>query len=96
MQLSTRFSTARPVILPLPVGEGWGEGRMGRTAHAVQKLRCTSAVRSLRNAFDNKGSHDEMMQGFFFYTADTENLNIRVDPKTGKEINGEELQASGQ
>jgi len=37
-----------------------------------------------------------MMQGFFFYTTDDENLNIRVDPKTGKEINGEELRASGQ
>jgi hypothetical protein len=31
-------------------------------------------------------THNEMMQGFFFYTDDAESLNIRVDPKTGKEI----------
>jgi len=28
-------------------------------------------------------THEEMMQGFFFYTADDEALNIAVDPKTG-------------
>jgi len=31
-------------------------------------------------------THDEMMQGFFFYTVDSENLNVRVDPKTGQEL----------
>jgi len=31
-------------------------------------------------------THDEMMQGFFFYTDDSENLDLRVDPKTGVEI----------
>ena len=31
-------------------------------------------------------THNEMMQGFFFYTDDAESLNVRVDPKTGKEI----------
>ncbi len=31
-------------------------------------------------------THDEMMQGFFFYTDDSENLNLEVDPKTGREI----------
>ena len=39
-------------------------------------------------------THNEMMQGFFFYTDDTENLNVRVDPKTGKEITGEKQAAS--
>jgi hypothetical protein len=39
-------------------------------------------------------THDEMMQGFFFYTADSENLNIRVDPKTGKEVPQEQTRAS--
>lgn len=29
-------------------------------------------------------THEEMMQGFFFYTIDDENLNIVVDPKTGQ------------
>lgn len=29
---------------------------------------------------------NEMMQGFFFYTVDAEDLNLQVDPKTGKEI----------
>jgi thiol-disulfide isomerase/thioredoxin/mono/diheme cytochrome c family protein len=38
-------------------------------------------------------THNEMMQGFFFYTDDSENLNVRVDPKTGKEIT-EEKQAA--
>jgi thiol-disulfide isomerase/thioredoxin len=28
-------------------------------------------------------THDEMMNGFFFYTDDTEKLNLDVDPKTG-------------
>ena len=40
-------------------------------------------------------THDEMMQGFFFYTADAESLDIRVDPKTGKEIKTETTQAAG-
>ena len=31
-------------------------------------------------------THNEMMQGFFFYTDNSENLNIQVDPKTGQEI----------
>ncbi len=39
-------------------------------------------------------THDEMMQGFFFYTADNENLNIRVDPKTGKEIPQDQTRAA--
>ena len=34
-------------------------------------------------------THNEMMQGFFFYTDDAEHLNVRVDPKTGKEITTE-------
>jgi len=29
-------------------------------------------------------THEEMMQGFFFYTVDAETLNLRVDPKTGQ------------
>jgi hypothetical protein len=29
---------------------------------------------------------NEMMQGFFFYTVDAEDLNLQIDPKTGKEI----------
>ncbi len=29
---------------------------------------------------------NEMMQGFFFYTDNAEDLNLRVDPKTGAEI----------
>jgi hypothetical protein len=32
----------------------------------------------------------EMMQGFFFYTNDSETLNVKVDPKTGVEIKDEE------
>ena len=39
-------------------------------------------------------THNEMMQGFFFYTDDTETLNVRVDPKTGKEITEEKQAAS--
>ena len=39
-------------------------------------------------------THDEMMQGFFFYTDDSENLNVRVDPKTGKEIPQEQTRAA--
>lgn len=38
-------------------------------------------------------THDEMMQGFFFYTADAEHLDIHVDPKTGKEIPPETTRA---
>ena len=34
-------------------------------------------------------THNEMMQGFFFYTDDSETLDVRVDPKTGKEIAAE-------
>jgi thiol-disulfide isomerase/thioredoxin len=34
-------------------------------------------------------THDEMMQGFLFYTDDSENLNLKIDPKTGKEIKEE-------
>ena len=41
-------------------------------------------------------THDEMMQGFMFYTADEENLNLRVDPKTGKEIQAETKAASAK
>ena len=40
-------------------------------------------------------THDEMMQGFFFYTADSENLDVRVDPKTGKELAKEQSAAAG-
>jgi hypothetical protein len=29
---------------------------------------------------------DEMMFGFFFYTADGEDLNLMVDPQTGYEV----------
>ena len=32
---------------------------------------------------------NEMMQGFFFYTLDSENLNLEFDPKTGREIKRE-------
>jgi thiol-disulfide isomerase/thioredoxin len=31
-------------------------------------------------------THDEMMQGFLFYTIDSEHLDIRVDPRTGQEL----------
>ena len=41
-------------------------------------------------------THDEMMQGFFFYTADDEHLDIRVDPKTGKEIAQEQTRADNR
>ena len=30
--------------------------------------------------------HNEMKLGFLYYTDDAETLNIRADPKTGKEI----------
>ncbi len=33
-------------------------------------------------------THHEMMQGFFFYTDDAEDLNLKVDPKTGRVIAG--------
>ena len=39
-------------------------------------------------------THDEMMQGFFFYTDNAENLNLKVDPKTGREIKAEKKTAS--
>ena len=39
-------------------------------------------------------THDEMMQGFFFYTDDSEHLTLQVDPKTGKEIPQEQTRAS--
>jgi hypothetical protein len=35
---------------------------------------------------DGPQTFEEMMYGFFFYTDDSENLNVIVDPKTGKEI----------
>jgi thiol-disulfide isomerase/thioredoxin len=38
-------------------------------------------------------THDEMMIGFFFYTDDSEDLNLRIDPKTGRAIE-EERRAS--
>ena len=41
-------------------------------------------------------THDEMMQGFMFYTDDSEHLNLKVDPKTGKEIKAETKTASAQ
>ena len=31
-------------------------------------------------------THHEMMQGFFFYTADAEDLNLTIDPKTGQAL----------
>jgi peroxiredoxin len=34
-------------------------------------------------------THHEMMQGFFFYTDDAENLNLQIDPATGAEIKAE-------
>lgn len=34
-------------------------------------------------------TYQEMMQGFLFYTDDAENLNLKVDPKNGKEIKEE-------
>jgi thiol-disulfide isomerase/thioredoxin len=40
-------------------------------------------------------THQEMMQGFFFYTDDSENLNIRVDPKTGEPIAEQKKAAAG-
>ena len=40
-------------------------------------------------------THDEMMQGFFFYISDDEHLDVRVDPKTGKEIAKEETRTAG-
>ena len=39
-------------------------------------------------------THHEMMQGYFFYTHDAENLNVKVDPKTGVEIKVEEKTAA--
>jgi thiol-disulfide isomerase/thioredoxin/mono/diheme cytochrome c family protein len=41
-------------------------------------------------------THDEMMQGFLFYTDDAEHLDIRVDPKTGKEIPQEQTRADSR
>jgi hypothetical protein len=31
-------------------------------------------------------THDEMMQGFFFYTDDAEELDLQIDPATGRVI----------
>jgi len=41
-------------------------------------------------------THEEMMQGFFFYTADAENLDLHVDPKTGKEIASQKRAAADE
>jgi hypothetical protein len=41
-------------------------------------------------------THDEMMQGFFFYTANDEHLNLRIDPKTGKQITEEQTRADNK
>jgi thiol-disulfide isomerase/thioredoxin len=35
-------------------------------------------------------TYDEMMYGFFFYTDDAENLHLKVDPKTGFALGGEQ------
>jgi hypothetical protein len=35
-------------------------------------------------------TYHEMMQGFFFYTDNAEHLNLKVDPKNGREIKEEE------
>lgn len=40
-------------------------------------------------------THEEMMQGFFFYTADDEDLSITVDPKTGHAV-GDKRQAAAR
>jgi len=67
------------------------------------KIECSSHFDNSRfNPFNpNPGAtvtngpqtHDEMMQGFFFYTANEEQLNLQVDPKTGKEIPREQTRA---
>lgn len=41
-------------------------------------------------------THNEMMQGFFFYTDDSEKLDIRVDPKTGQELTPVKQAAAAQ
>jgi len=70
------------------------------------KIECSSHFDNSRfNPFNPNPSaivtngpqtHDEMMQGFFFYTADNEHLNLRIDPKTGKEIPQERTQADSK
>lgn len=40
---------------------------------------------------EGQQTHEEMMMGFFFYTDDAEELNLRTDPKTGRV-----LQKSGE
>jgi mono/diheme cytochrome c family protein/peroxiredoxin len=35
---------------------------------------------------EGQQTYEEMMYGFFFYTDDTQKLNVQVDPKTGVEI----------
>jgi hypothetical protein len=33
---------------------------------------------------EGQQTHEEMMMGFFFYTDDGEELNLRIDPATGR------------
>ncbi len=71
----------------------WDEG--GKRFPKGTKIECSSHFdNSTFNPYnpDPKATvkngpqtHNEMMQGFFFYTDDAENLDIRVDPKTGKQ-----------
>jgi hypothetical protein len=35
---------------------------------------------------DGAQTFEEMMYGFFFYTVDSERLNVTVDPSTGAEV----------
>jgi hypothetical protein len=69
------------------------------------KIECSSHFDNSRfNAYnpdpkvtviEGPQTHNEMMQGFFFYTDDSEHLDVRVDPKTGKELGREQAKVTG-
>ncbi|MBX9789847.1 MAG: redoxin family protein [Pirellulales bacterium] len=44
---------------------------------------------------EGQQTYEEMMYGFFFYTDDTQKLNIEVDPQTGVEIKKAETAQAG-
>src|SRR5438034_4184958 len=50
LEKPTRYSLskARPIVLPLPKGEGWGEGEQGRRAHRAPKLEMRVRCRPYR------------------------------------------------
>ncbi|MGD9646603.1 MAG: redoxin domain-containing protein [Pirellulales bacterium] len=44
---------------------------------------------------EGQQTYEEMMYGFFFYTDDTEKLNVQVDPQTGVELKPAETAQAG-